>query len=101
MLNVLWLLLIQHASHASPTLIIVNNTRFEIDGGWALNPYISNEIALIPQDSGNVFDKNKFRVGIRYKVNGLKLDPHLFFQKEREDDWKLEIGPTLRIDVSF
>lgn len=91
----------QNASYASPKLIIVNNTRFELDGGWIVNPYVSNEVALIPQDFGSIFDKNKFRIGVRHKVDSIKLDPHLFFQKQRENNWELEIGPTLRIDMSF
>ena len=101
MFSILFLIFMQNEAYSKPNLIIVNNTRFELDGGWAINPYVSNEIALIPQDLGSVFDKNKFRIGVRHKVDSIKLDPHLFLQKERENDWKLEVGPTLRIDMSF
>jgi hypothetical protein len=31
----------------------------------------------------------------------VKLDPHIFIQNQRKNDWKLEYGPTLRIDVNF
>jgi hypothetical protein len=89
-------------AQADFSVSIVNNTRFEFDVGATVKPYFSNEVALNPHDFGNVLDKNKFRVGIRHKANDhVKLDPHIFIQNQRKNDWKLEYGPTLRIDVNF
>ena len=87
---------------ADVSLIIVNNTRFEFDVGAPIKPYFSNEIALESYDFGNILNKNKLRFGIRHQANDyIKLDPHLFFQHQRKNNWKLEYGPTLRIDVNF
>ena len=81
---------------------IVSNTRFEFDIGRDVKPYFANEVALNPHNFGNVIDKNKFRIGIRHKANDyVKLDPHLFFQNQRENNWLMEYGPTIRMDVSF
>ena len=89
-------------AHAGVSVIIVINTRFEFDVGTSIKPYISNEVALIPQDFGNILNKNKLRFGIRHQANDyVKLDPHIFLQHQRINDWKLEYGPTLRIDVGF
>ena len=89
-------------ANAGFSISIVNNTRFEFDVGAQVKPYIANEIALNPHDFGSVLDKNKFRVGIRHKANDyVKLDPHIFIQNQRKNDWILEYGPTLRIDVNF
>ena len=41
-----------------------------------------------------ILNKNKFRVGIRHKANDyVKLDPHIFIQHQRKNDWALEYGP--------
>ena len=81
---------------------IVNNTRFEFDVGAKVKHYVANEVALNPQDFGNVLDKNKFRIGIRHKANDyVKFDPHIFIQNQRKNDWVLEYGPTLRLDINF
>lgn len=98
----MFLAFLMSLAYANPTVSIVNNTRFEIDIGTAVKPYFANEIAINPHDFGNVLDKNKFRIGIRHKANDhVKLDPHIFIQHQRKNDWKLEYGPTLRIDVNF
>jgi hypothetical protein len=87
---------------AGVSVSVVNNTRFEFDIGAQVKPYVSNEVALNPHSFGNVLDKNKFRVGIRHKANDyIKLDPHLFIQNQRKNNWVFEYGPTLRLDVSF
>ena len=89
-------------AHAAVSVSIVNNTRFEFDIGKQVKPYIANEVALNPHDLGNTLEKNKFRIGIRHKANDyVKLDPHLFFQNQRKNDWALEYGPTLRLDINF
>ena len=84
------------------SVVIVNNTRFEFDVGAQVKPYVANEVALNPHDLGTVLDKNKFRIGIRHKANDyVKLDPHLFILNQRKNEWALEYGPTLRMDINF
>ena len=96
------IVLLMSFAHAGFSVSIVNNTRFEFDIGKPVKPYISNEVALNPHDFGNVLNKNKFRLGIRHKANAhVKLDPHLFIQHQRKNDWALEYGPTLRLDINF
>tara|TARA_R110000824_G_scaffold88189_7_gene216928 strand:+ start:2297 stop:2596 length:300 start_codon:yes stop_codon:yes gene_type:complete len=96
------LLFLTAFARADISISIVNNTRFEFDIGAEVKPYISNEVALNPHDFGSVLDKNKFRVGIRHKTNDyIKFDPHIFIQNQRKNNWVLEFGPTLRIDVNF
>jgi len=88
--------------YAEGSVTIVNNTRFEFDVGAPIKPYVSNEVALNSHDSGNILNKNKLRFGIRHQANDyIKLDPHIFLQHQRKNNWKLEYGPTLRIDVNF
>ena len=74
----------------------------EADIGKQIKPYVANEVALNPHDFGTVLDKNKFRVGLRHKANEhVKLDPHIFIQNQRKNNWALEYGPTLRLDINF
>ena len=88
--------------YAGPFVSIVNNTRIEFDVGEQVKPYVANEVALNPHDLGSILDKNKFRIGIRHKANDyVKLDPHVFIQNQRRNNWALEYGSTLRIDVNF
>ncbi len=94
--------LVASIANAGVSVSIVSNTRFEFDVGAQVKPYVSNEVALNPHDFGNVLDKNKFRVGIRHKANDyVKLDPHIFIQNQRKNNWALEYGPTLRLDINF
>jgi len=87
---------------ADVALIIVNNTRFEFDLGGDATPYVANEFAIKPQDLGSVLTKDKFRVGMRYKFGDhFKLDPHLYLQSQRKNDWKLDYGSTIRLDFTF
>ena len=87
---------------AGVSVSIVNNTRFEFDVGMQVKPYVANEVALNPHELGSALDKNKFRIGIRHKANDyVKLDPHIFIQNQRKNDWALEYGPTLRLDINF
>ena len=96
------LLLVMSAVHAAPSVSVVNNTRVEFDVGAQVRQYIANEVALSPHGFGNLLDKNKFRLGIRHKANDhIKLDPHVFIQHQRKNDWALEYGPTLRLDINF
>ena len=89
-------------SYADISVVIVNNTRFEFDLGGDVTPYLANEFAVKPQDPGNILTKNKFRLGMRYKFGDhLKLDPHLYLQSQRKNDWKLDYGSTLRADIIF
>ena len=98
----MFLLSIGALAHAMVSVVIVNNTRFEFDVGKEVKPYISNEVALNPHHLSHVLDKNKFRVGIRHKTNDhVKLDPHIIIQHQRKNDWVIEYGPTLRLDVNF
>ena len=94
--------LLTSIANAVPSVSITNNTRFEFDVGAQVKPYVSNEGVLNLHDFGSVLDKNKFRVGIRHKANDyVKLDPHIFIQNQRKNDWALEYGPTLRLDINF
>ena len=89
-------------SQADVSVAIVNNTRFEFDLGPAAEPYFANEITLSPQEFGNILSKDKFRLGMRYKYGDhLKLDPHLFLQTQRKNEWKLDYGSTIRLDFTF
>tara|TARA_Y100000593_G_C4237568_1_gene300400 strand:- start:177 stop:473 length:297 start_codon:yes stop_codon:yes gene_type:complete len=98
----MFLALLMGIANAGVTAVIVNNTRVEFDVGAQVKPYVANEVALNPHDFGNVLNKNKFRLGIRHKANDhVKLDPHLFIQHQRKNDWALEYGPTLRLDINF
>ena len=98
----MFLALLVGIANAGVTAVIVNNTRAEFDVGAQVKPYVANEVALNPHDFGNVLNKNKFRLGIRHKANDhVKLDPHLFIQHQRKNDWILEYGPTLRLDINF
>ena len=98
----MFLALLMGIANAGVTAVIVNNTRVEFDVGAQVKPYVANEVALNPHDFGNVLNKNKFRLGIRHKENDhVKLDPHLFIQHQRKNDWALEYGPTLRLDINF
>ena len=98
----MFLALLMCIANAGVTAVIVNNTRVEFDIGAQVKPYVANEVALNPHDFGNVLNKNKFRLGIRHKANDhVKLDPHLFIQHQRKNDWALEYGPTLRLDINF
>ena len=98
----MFLVLLTGIASAAVSATIVNNTRVEFDVGSQVKPYIANEVALNPHDFGSLLDKNKFRLGIRHKANDhVKLDPHLFVQHQRKNDWALEYGPTLRLDINF
>ena len=98
----MFLIFLMGLVYAGPFVSIVNNTRIEFDVGAQVKPYVANEVALNPHDLGNILDKNKFRIGIRHKANDyVKLDPHVFIQNQRKNNWALEYGPTLRIDVNF
>lgn len=96
------LMILAGIASAAVSATIVNNTRVEFDVGAQIKPYVANEIALNPHDFGSLLGKNKFRLGIRHKANDhVKLDPHLFVQHQRKNDWALEYGPTLRLDINF
>ena len=89
-------------TYAGVMVTIVNNTRFEFDLGVDVIPYFSNEFAVKPQELGSILTKDKFRVGMRYKFGDhLKLDPHLYLQSQRKNDWKLDYGSTVRLDFTF
>ena len=98
----MFLALLMSVATAGVSVSIVSNTRFEFDIGTQVKPYLANEVALNPHDFGNVLNKNKFRIGIRHKANDyVKLDPHIFIQNQRKNNWTLEYGPTLRLDINF
>ncbi len=97
-----FLCLMASMAYGEVGVTIVNNTRVEFNVGREVSPYIANEVALNPHDVGNALDKNKFRIGVRHKANDyVKLDPHVFIQHQRKNEWAVEYGPTLRIDVNF
>ena len=83
-------------------LIVANNLRITYDFGSDIKPYIANEVKLISDFESMIFDANKFRLGARYKVsNHVRIDPHLFVDNKRKDDWVFSPGPAIRIDVTF
>ena len=91
-----------NCAYADVALTVVNNTRFEFDVGVEVIPYFSNEFAVKPQELGSILIKDKLRVGMRYKWGDhLKLDPHLYLQSQRKNDWKLDYGSTIRLDFTF
>lgn len=83
-------------------LIIANNTRITYDFGYEIKPYVANEIKLINNGINTTFDANKFRLGFRYKVNDyIRIDPHLFIDNKRKDDWAFSPGPAIRLDLTY
>ena len=83
-------------------IIIANNTRITYDFGSDIKPYIANEIKLVSDGFITTFDANKFRLGFRYKINDyIRIDPHLFIDNKRKDDWRFSPGPALRVDLTF
>tara|TARA_Y100000593_G_C4286330_1_gene325683 strand:+ start:1386 stop:1685 length:300 start_codon:yes stop_codon:yes gene_type:complete len=83
-------------------IIIANNTRVTYDFGSEIKPYIANEIKIVSDDIGPVFDANKFRLGFRYKVNDyIRIDPHLQIDNKRKNDWVFAPGPAIRIDLTY
>jgi len=83
-------------------IIIANNLRVTYDFGHEIKPYIANEVKIIKDSDNTIFDSNKFRAGARYKINDyVRIDPHLFVDNKRKDDWVFSPGPALRIDVAF
>ena len=83
-------------------IIIANNTRVTYDFGHEVQPYIANEIKIISNLISVEFDANKFRAGFRYKLNDyVRIDPHLFVDNKRKDNWMFSPGPGLRIDLTY
>ena len=94
------LLLINQVSAGE--IIIANNTRITYDFGHEIQPYIANEIKLINNFAMTTFDANKFRIGFRYKINDyVRIDPHLFIDNKKKDDWVFSPGPGLRVDFTY
>ena len=83
-------------------IIIANNLRVTYDFGHEIKPYLANEVKLISDFTATRFDANKFRAGARYKINEhVRIDPHLFVDNKRKDDWMFSLGPALRVDFTF
>ena len=83
-------------------IIIANNLRVTYDFGHEIKPYVANEIKIIKDDEFTLFDANKFRLGARYKINdNIRIDPHLFIDNKRKDEWRFSPGPALRVDLTF
>ena len=83
-------------------LIVANNTRITYDFGSEVLPYVANEIKLISSQTGIVFEANKFRLGFRYKINDhIRVDPHLFIDNKRKEEWIFSPGPAIRIDLTY
>tara|TARA_B100000700_G_scaffold63058_1_gene69466 strand:+ start:249 stop:542 length:294 start_codon:yes stop_codon:yes gene_type:complete len=83
-------------------IVVANNLRVTYDFGHDIKPYLANEIKIIKDDEITFFDANKFRAGFRYKINNhVRIDPHLFIDNKRKDDWIFSPGPALRVDLTF
>ena len=83
-------------------LIVANNTRLTYDFGHEIKPYVANEIKLVSDGTNIVFDTNKFRLGFRYKINDyIRVDPHLFVDNKRKDNWVFSPGPAIRLDLTY
>ncbi len=95
------LLMLINTTYAG-TIIIANNTRVTYDFGHEVQPYIANEIKIVSDKTATTFDANKFRIGFRYKINNhVRIDPHLFIDNKRKDNWIFSPGPALRIDLTY
>ena len=96
----LWLLLTSEV--LAGEIIVANNTRITYDFGHEIQPYIANEIKIVKSLEHTTFDANKFRLGFRYSINDhIRLDPHLFIDNKRKDDWVFSPGPALRLDITY
>ena len=83
-------------------LIVASNTRVTYDFGHEIKPYVANEIKIINDGTNTTFDANKFRLGFRYKINdNIRIDPHLFVDNKRKDDWVFSPGPAIRLDLTY
>jgi len=83
-------------------IVVTNNLRVTYDFGHEVKPYIANEIKIVKDNDNTIFDANKFRVGARYKINDyVRIDPHLFVDNKRKDNWTFSPGPALRLDITF
>ena len=97
---ILYLILLNYAM--CNDIIIANNLRITYDFGHEIKPYIANEIKIIQNSERCEFDANKFRIGARYKINDtIRIDPHLFIDNKRKDNWVYSPGPAIRIDLTF
>ena len=97
----LFLLAMLNTSQAGE-IIIANNTRVTYNFGSEIKPYVANEIKLVSDGMNTTFEANKFRFGFRYKVNDyIRIDPHLFVDNKRKDDWVLSPGPAIRLDLTY
>ena len=83
-------------------IIVANNLRVTYDFGHEIKPYVANEIKIVKDDETILFDANKFRIGARYKINDhVRIDPHLFVDNKKNDDWVFSPGPAIRVDITF
>ena len=83
-------------------IIVANNTRVTYDFGHDIKPYIANEIKIVGNGFNTIIGANKFRLGFRYKINDyVRIDPHLFIDNKRKDDWIFSPGPAVRIDLTY
>ena len=98
----MFLLLLFLNTSAAGKIILANNTRITYDFGYKIQPYVANEVKFVSDFASTTFDANKFRLGFRYKINdNIRLDPHLFIDNKKKDDWKFSPGPALRIDLTY
>ena len=83
-------------------VIVANNTRITYDFGYEIQPYVANEVKFISDFVSTTFDANKFRVGFRYNINDhIRIDPHLFIDNKRQNDWAFSPGPAFRLDFTY
>ena len=98
----MFLLLLLLNTSAAGKIIVANNTRISYDFGHEIQPYIASEIKFVSNSKSTVFDSNKLRLGFRYKINdNIRIDPHLFIDNKRKDNWAFSPGPALRIDLKY
>ena len=82
--------------------IIANNTRITYDFGHEIKPYVATELKFISDGVSTTFDSNKFRLGFRYKINDIiRIDPHVFVDHKRKDNWVFSPGPAIRVDFTY
>ena len=83
-------------------LIVTNNTRITYDFDYDIKPYIANEVKIVRNSINTSIDANKFRLGFRYKINDqVRIDPHLFVDNKRKDNWIFSAGPAIRLDLTL
>ena len=104
-----FLLLFFGIASGRPSIIMKNKTTIEFDIYRDWRPYIAEEFtlnrsgfSLSDPDGQYMINAHKAIFGIKYSdADFIKIDPHWYFEHKRDNAWKLDLGPALRIDITF